>query len=299
MVVSVDEVLDASREQKIEFLREAISAEEFIFVDLLPVLNQLARDEDAQVRELAVTALWDYPEPEVIDLLFELVEKDPVLRVRTKAVVTLGRFIYEGEMESYDDGWIVDNTILPELPGLSEKDFLRVKRYLLALVRNEKQPLELRRFAIESLSFLTEPAVVDIIRKAYEHPDPKMKVSALFSMGRNNNEIWADILLKELESPVPELQFEATRAAGEFGLREGARILERLAKSNNKDLALEAIWALGKTGGTGVGSFLERLTRDKDPDVKEIAEAALSELEMVDADDDLDLEDVDWEDEDS
>lgn len=289
MVEFHDEILNASREQKIEFLEEVMDGDGFQIDDLSPLLLQLARDEDEKVRELAVTALWDYPDRATLDLLFEIVEKDPSLQVRSKAVVTLGRFIYEGVMESYDDEeWLVDNTGIPDISGISERDFQRVRRYLLTLARDESQPLDLRRFAIESLSFLAEPEVVDLIQKAYEHPDQDMKASAIFAMGRNNNEKWAEILLKELESPVYELQYEAARAAGDYGLREGVEVLKRLAKSKDKALALEAIWALGKTGGQGVRPFLERYLRDRDPDVRDVAQAALEELELVEFADEMD-----------
>ena len=294
MDISVDEVSNFSREQKIEFLTQVVDSEEFILSDLAAVLKRLAHDEDAEVRELAVTALWDYPDKGTLDLLLELAEKDPSLEVRSSAVVTLGRFIYEGIVENYDEEWVLDDTIIPGVGSISEKDFLRVKRYLLSLARDERKPLELRRFAIESLSFLSDEEVVDLIRKAYEHPDLNMKVSALFAMGRNGNESWANILLKELESQVPELQYEATRAAGEFSLREGIEILKRLANSKDKDLALKAIWALGRTGGQGVRPFLERYTRDRDPDVRDVAKAALEELELVEIAEGID--DFTWED---
>ncbi len=295
MVAYHDEILNASREQKIEFLQEVVDGDSYQLEDLSSLLLQLARDKDEKVRELAVTALWDYPDRSTLDLLFEIVEKDPSLQVKSKAVVTLGRFIYEGVVENYDDEeWFVDAAGMPEISAISEKDFQRVRRYLLALARDESQPLDLRRFAIESLSFLAEPEVVDLIQRAYEHPDINMKASAIFAMGRNNNEKWAEILLKELESPVYELQYEATRSAGEYGLREGVDVLKRLAKSKDKDLALEAIWALGKTGGQGVRPFLERYLRDRDPDVRDVARAALEELDLVELADEID-EFSEWE----
>lgn len=278
-----DKILKASREAKIEFLDYVINDEERFSQDFLPLLGQLLDDQDAEVRKLAVTALWEYPEVEVIDWLFEIIRHDPSQEVRSKAVATLGRFVYEGEMADYDFPWGPE-----DLESLPQEDFLRVTQFLLDLYRDKNQSLETRRFAVEALSFLMESEVVEVIREAYEHPDQKMKLSAVFAMGRNGNEAWSSTLLNELESSVPEMQYEATRAAGEYCLVEAAPILMRLAQSGDQELALEALWSLGKTGGPGVRSFLEECATSGDSDVVEISEAALGELELLEIIEDVD-----------
>ena len=287
MDISVDEVLRRSREGKIAFVEAIINDGESPVADPVPVLHALLKDKDETVRKLAVTAAWDYPDVDIIDVLFDIVYHDRSEDVRAKAVVTLGRFIYEGSIADYNYPWVTLEEDPLKEESLPEKDFLRVKQFLLDLFEDERQPLDVRRFAVESLSFLVAPDVIALIREAYEHPDANMKVSAIFAMGRNGNEGWADILLHELNSPLPELQFEATRAAGEFGLQEAAPALMELADSENKDLALEAIWSLGRTGGTGVRPFLEEYADSSDADVSEVAEAALDELGLTEMMDDL------------
>lgn len=272
-----DDILKGNREEKIEFLDFVINDEERFFHDCLPLLELLLDDEDVEVRKLAVTALWDYPRVEVIDWLFDIIRHDPSPEVRSTAVAALGQFIFEGVMEDYDSPpWGPED---PE--SLPRADFLRVRQFLLDLIGDDNQSLETRRFAVEAISFLPEPEVVAVIQEAYEHPDPKMKLSAVFAMGRNSNAIWTAPLLKELESSVPEMQYEATRAVGESYLREAAPILRRLAQSDDKMLALEAIWSLGKAGGAGARFFLQECTASDDPEVREVAEAALDELDML------------------
>lgn len=278
-----DDILKGNREEKIEFLDFVINDEERFFHDCLPLLELLLDDEDVEVRKLAVTALWDYPRVEVIDWLFDIIRHDPSPEVRSTAVAALGRFIFEGVMEDYDSPWGPE-----DLEPLPQEDFLRVRQFLLDLIGDDNQSLETRRFAVEAISFLPEPEVVAVIQEAYEHPDPKMKLSAVFAMGRNSNAIWTAPLLKELESSVPEMQYEATRAAGESYLREAAPILRHLAQSDDKMLALEAIWSLGKTGGAGARFFLEECTASDDPEVREVSEAALEELELLEMIDDED-----------
>jgi len=182
-------------------------------------------------------------------------------------------------MADYDFDWGAMEELIRE-DELPEEDFLRVKDFLLELVRDEGQPLDSRRFAIEALSFLNEPEVQDLIEAAHAHPDVKMKVSAIFAMGRQGDQRWADVLLKELDSEVKELQYEAVRAAGEAYLDKAVPWLKELALADEKDLQLETIWALGKIGGEGVSEFLEDLADDEDKEVREMAEAALEELSL-------------------
>jgi HEAT repeat protein len=267
-----------TKEEKIGFLTRVVQGDDYS-TDYWPVLRDYLEDKDAQVRSLALDGLWDYPAPELIAPLFEIARNDPSQKVRSKAIVTLGRYIYEGNMAVYDFDWGAMEELMRE-DELPEEDFLRVKDFLLELVRDEGQPLDSRRFAIEALSFLNEPEVQDLIEAAYAHPDVNMKVSAIFAMGRHGDQRWAAPLLKELDSEVKELQYEAVRAAGEACLDKAASRLKDLALVDDKNLQLEAIWALGKIGGEDVSEFLYDLADDEDREVREMAEAALEELNL-------------------
>jgi len=267
-----------TKEEKIEFLTRVVEGEDYS-TNYWPVLRDYLEDKEAEVRSLALEGLWDYPVPELIAPLFEIARNDPNQEVRSKAIVTLGRYIYEGTMADYDFDWGAMEELMRE-DELPEEDFLSIKDFLLELVQDEGQPLDSRRFAIEALSFLNEPEVQDLIEAAYAHPDVTMKVSAVFAMGRQGDPRWADIILKELDSEVKELQYEAVRAAGEACLDKAAPRLEELALVDDKNLQLEAIWALGKIGGEGVSEFLYDLADDKDEDVREVVEAALEELNL-------------------
>jgi HEAT repeat protein len=274
-----------TKEEKIKFLTHVVEGGDYT-TDYWPVLREYLEDKDPQVRSLALEGLWDYPAPELIAQLLEIARNDPSQEVRSKAIVTLGRYIYEGDIAAYDFDWGAMEELMRE-DELPEEDFMRVKDFLFELVRDEGQPLDSRRFAVEALSFLNEPEVQDLIETAYAHPDVKMKVSAIFAMGRQGNPRWADTLLKEMDSEVKELQYEAVRAAGEACLDQAAPRLEDLALADDKDLQLEAIWALGKIGGEDVSEFLYDLADDEDKEISEMAEAALEELSLW-------SEDLEW-----
>ncbi len=267
-----------TKEEKIKFLTRIVEGEDYS-TNYWPVLCDYLEDKDAEVRSLALEGLWDYPVPELTAPLFEIARNDPNQEVRSKAIVTLGRYIYEGSMADYHFDWGAMEELMRE-DELPEEDFLRIEDFLLELVQDEGQPLDSRRFAIEALSFLNEPRIQDLIKAAYAHPDVKMKVSALFAMGRQGAPRWAEIILKELDSEVEEVQYEAVRAAGEACLDQAVPRLKELALVDDKNLQLEAIWALGKIGGEGVSEFLYGLADDEDEEVREVAEAALDELNL-------------------
>jgi len=264
------------KEERTQLLGRIVEGEDY-FTDYLPVLKDFLDDEEAEVRELAITGLWDYPEPEMIEVLLDKAENDPDEGVRCRAIVTLGRYILEGMMANYDFDWGPMTEIASE-DELPKEDFLRVKGFLLGLHRNPEKTLDERRFTVEALSFLTSPEVSKIIEEAYAHPDKEMKTSAIFAMGRNGSVRWHDAILEELHSPARELQLEAIRAAGEAGFDGAGKHLLRLTYSDDRDVKLEAIWSLGQTGWEGAYDRLDDLAFfSEDEEIQNTAELALEE----------------------
>jgi HEAT repeat protein len=275
-------------------LERIVEGEDY-FTDYLPVLKDFLDDEEAEVRKLALTGLWDYPTPDMIEVLFDKAENDPDEKVRCRAVITLGRYIYEGEMADYDFDWGSLKEIMRE-DELPQEDFLRVKEFLLGFYRDQEKTLDERRFAVEALGFLTDPEVFEIIEEAYAHPDKKMKMSAIFAMGRSGNVRWEDAILDELRSPVKELQIEAIRAAGESGFEGAGKVLQRLTYSDDRDVKLESIWALGQTGWEEAFERLDELTYlGEDAEIREAAELALEDWLLYSGSLEDYYEEGDWE----
>jgi HEAT repeat protein len=277
------EMGDSTRDEKIKWLTDVVEGDGSS-KESVPVLKSLLGDKDPEVRKLAVTALWDYPQPGIIDSLFRVVSQDPAHDVRSQAVVTLGGFIYQvidrGDVADYNYDWPSINGVMPD-EMLSKEDFLRVKQFLIDVFHDEAQPLDTRQAAVEALSFVRGSDVTQIIREAYAGPEVEMKVSAIFAMGRNRDKIWSDVLLKELKNPNAEIQLEAARAAGECCVQEANSVLKRLVRSENSEVKLEAIWSLGRVGGPGSHRVLAACVSSDDADVREVAEAALQELERT------------------
>lgn len=268
-----------TKAQKLAHLRRIETSEDRFFYDYSQEIEAYLADEDPEVRALAVQCLWDYPGPAHIDVLINLAENDPSSQVRQRALSTLGRYVYEGEMADYDFDFGPYDDLLRE-NELPQADFERVCEYLLSVIKHEGRPLDERRRAIEAISFHHTPEVLDIIEQAYHHPDNRMKVSAVFAMGRNGNlKRWEKYLLEALYSPVPEIEYEAVCAAGECTLESANRQLMRLARgAEDKDLRMAAIWSIGQIGLEESFELLDNLRLlDPDEEIREVAEAAFDE----------------------
>lgn len=264
------------KEERIALLKRIVDTLDYT-TDYSVVLRDYLDDPEPEVRRLAIQGLWDYPDPEFMSRLLAVAKDDPDGQVRCQAVVTLGRYIYEGEMASYDFDFepLGETTRLDEL---CKEDFLKVKEFLLGIYRDDNRNLDERRYAVEALSFCHDDEVLGIIEAAYTHSHPKMKLSAIFGMGRNGNERWTETILKELYNPDLELRREAIRAAGEVGLTEAGKDLWRLTYSEDREIQLEAIWALGQSGWEGAFERLDELSLlSDDPEIQDMAEAALEE----------------------
>jgi HEAT repeat protein len=283
------------KDERIQFLSRIVEGRDYL-PDYLPVFKDFLDDEEAEVRQLAISGLWNSPQPELIEVLFDKANNDPDEGVRCKAIITLGRYVYEGVMAEYDFDWgEMEETMHEE--ELPKEDFLRVKEFLLAVYRDQDKTIDERRYAVEALSFSSEPEIIEIIEDAYAHPDNKMKMSAIFAMGRNGHSRWEDTILNELYSPVRELQLEAIKAAGEAGFDRAGKPLWRLTFSDDRDVKLEAIWSLGQTGWEGAFERLDDLAfLSEDEEIRDTAEAALEEWYLYSGQlEDVYDEEEDWE----
>ena len=255
-------------------------AEEHVEYDFRPIFRWLLGDEDPQVRRMAIEGLWEDDSPALIGPLLYLLQQDPDPSVRAAAATGLGRFV-----------------LLMQLDEIPMREVTPAIEALLQKVQDENEDIEVRRRALEAISYLNEPHIKDLIEAAYYHPDLRMQVSAVFSMGRNLDSRWGPMVMAELESPDPELRYEAALAAGELELIDAVHLLRLLAEEDEDlDVRLAAVEALGRVGGPEAERVLMRLAESDNEALAELAEDALSELRFMSGADDLLLMDYsdDW-----
>ncbi|MDY7080651.1 MAG: HEAT repeat domain-containing protein [Chloroflexota bacterium] len=235
-------------------------------VDFGAVFRLGLEDEDAEVRTAAIEGLWEDEDVFLIPLLVARLQ-DEALTVRAAAATSLGRFILLGELKR----------IRPDPQSMAYAATL-------ATCRDAEEHVEVRRRALESLAYVSDEAVTQLIREAYAAPEERVRISAVFAMGRSANDCWARQVRQELFSPNPEMRYEAARACGELQLREAVPELAELTCDTDSEVQEAACWALGQVGGKEARDVLERCCLAEDEATRTAANAALGEFEFLHGD---------------
>jgi HEAT repeat protein len=254
--------LSLERRRKIISLL-AESAEANFELDFNALFRVTMTDEDEQIRAVSIEGLWEDDEITLIAPLVHALQHDTSVPVRAAAASSLGRFVLMAELEELD-----------------ERYARLMRTALLETIRNEREHVEVRRRAVESIAYLGEDFVREIISAAYQEADELMRISAVFAMGRSADTIWAKIVQSELSNANPAMRYEAARACGELEVKEAVPALIQLAADPDREVQFAAIAALGQIGGPRARRFLERCCRSKDEVLRLAAEDALAELEL-------------------
>lgn len=274
-------MLSALRREEVELLAERWSAmgmarrrhviralveiaEANVTVDFNSVFRLGLQDEDAEVRAHCIDGLWEDESPGLVDSLLTLLSSDPSIMVRAAAATGLGRFV-----------------LLAELEELEEELGRRIIEALWEVIEHPHEALDVRRRVVEAISYSGAKGVPEVIREAYHHPAEKMRVSAIFSMGRSADPAWGYTVIGELTSANPEMRYEAARACGELELKEAVPSLLPLIADRDTEVQQAAICALGKIGGREARRTLQLCCESGDEVVAAAADEALGELEFT------------------
>ncbi len=220
-------------------------------------------DPDDQVRTTVACGIYDDENPLVLQRLLAAAD-DPAPSVREAVMLQLSRYAYEASIE--------------ELP---EEQNEEIHDTLLRIITDPEQPTDVHRRAVEAIGyFSTSLAAQNAVARAYAHPDPAMRGSALLAMGRSMLPRWCDTIVAALGSDNAQIRFDAAHAVGEFA-DQGEAMLEDLLPLINDDdseVAQAAIWALGQMGSEAALKILQRLANS---DNEVLAVAAHEALEDV------------------
>lgn len=252
---------EEGRRALLEYMVRA--AEESFELDYADLLRCFLDDADAVIRRLAVEGLWEDDQPDMVRPMVRLVRRDPDVQVRAAAAVSLGRFLFLALCEE-----------------LSEEQGRQIEGALRAVIENADEDIEVRRRALESIAFINEQWVQRLIDRAYDHDDPRMRLSAVFAMGRSAEPLWAETVLAELHSETADMRCEAARASGELELRRAVDPLIRLLVDPDAKVQEMAIWALGQVGGQKARRALEACVAEGNEAMAAAASEALDETEF-------------------
>lgn len=242
----------------------ADTAEADVTVNFSAALRILVNDSDSEVRLAAVEGLWEDMSTSLVPVLIRLLQEDPSAEVRAAAAISLGRFAMLGDLEEI------------------EEDIAKTVHDVLMTAYHSGDDVEVRRRALESVSCMGGDDVVAAIEQAYQHPDERMTVSAVFAMGHSYDPRWQAIVQKELKNPRPEIRYEAARAAGELELEDALPILLDMIDTEDVEIRQVTIEALGKIGGKRALEALLNLVQSADEATKWAAVEALETARFSD-----------------
>lgn len=222
----------------------------------------LLKDDESQVRVRAMRLLVECEDVRLVPIYIDMLTKDSEIAVRAEAASMLGLFVQLGE---FDD--------------IPDDVHHQIEDVLLEVLNGEDEP-SVRRRALEALGFSSRDEVPVLIESSFNRQDPDWQASAIFAMGRSNDERWADKVLRMLVSENRRIRLAAVQAAGELGLALARPLLLNLLEEEFDDaIAGAAIWSLSQIGGEDVRIYLQNLLDNvEDDDQTAFLEEALDNL---------------------
>ena len=248
----------------------------------------LLMDSEPQVRTRAMRLLIECEDVRLVPTYIDIVTNDADVTVRAEAASMLGFFVQLGEFEDIpeDVHHQIEDVLLTEVNGEDEHS--------------------VQRRALEALGFSSRKEVPGLIQASFDRPSPDWKASAMFAMGRSNDQRWAEHVLRMIVSENQRIRLAAVQAAGELALKAARPLLLRLLEEEYDDAVMGAgIWSLSQIGGEDVRLYLQNLLDNVEDDAQAVfLEEALDNLTFtedmssfdllaLDADepDEIDLED--------
>lgn len=215
------------------------------------------RDPDADVRQVALSGLWEDESASLLEELIEVAQTDASPDVRAGAIVLLGNAIPRLRDED------PDSDLLEAIESLA-----------ITLAGEDTRSTVVRRRAIEAIGALEQTDQTrTLILSAYQYGDQALEAGAIVAMGRSLEARWLTVVRSLLASEDPEIRFEASQALGQIGTTDDVTELSKLTLDEDADVRLAAITALGEIGGHGA----VRVLRNRMNQASELEQDAIRE----------------------
>ena len=215
-------------------------------------------DEEADIRQLAITGLWEDESTSLLTELMSVAVDDDVIDVRAAALVHIGDAIPR-LIDAGDD----------ELVG-------RIGELVLTLAEDADESAIIRRRAIEAVGGLEQTDETrELILDAIDHGDQTLEAAALVAMGRSLESRWLGHVRASIADDDPEIRYEASRSLGAIGTTDDVAVLAERTLDEDSDVRRAAVMALGEIGGPGAVRILRNLTQHVDEAEYPMIEEAL------------------------
>ena len=227
------------------------------------IFQHCLKDQDAEVRSKAIEGLWESEDTSLVSPFISLLKQDSSENVQAAAATALGKFAMLAELNKLRPGYTS-----------------RVCQALLGVISDKNRLVEVRRRALEAAAPLNLPQMEEAVMEAYQSHNHKLKISAIYAMGKNCNCSWLPILLEELTSTDAEIRYEASGACGELGEEEAVSHLTERSNDPDVEVQVAALQALGKIGGSEAKEGLQQCLNNPSEVIRQAAEQALYELKI-------------------
>jgi hypothetical protein len=234
--------------------------------DILVSFNDFARsilnDPESTVRMQAIRLLNECDDVKLIPTLIEMLKNDKDANVRAEAATALNLFVDLGELDE-----------------ITEEAYGEIQAALLESVRGSEET-RVRRSALESLGYSSNPDVIELVESAFEQESTDWKVTAIVAMGRSADDRWEDRVLRSMLDDNDRIRKAAVQSAGLLALKSArVPLLRMLDGEDNGEIMSAAIWSLSQIGGEDVQIYIENLIDSTDDDeLIEFLEEALDNL---------------------
>lgn len=219
-------------------------------------------DDSAEVRQLAISGLWEDEGSDLPTLLGRLARGDESEDVRAQAAQGLARF-----------------ADMAESGKLDATTTSSIRRTLFDTAMDENESWHVRRRAVESAAvFTADPRLAPLIEALYDEDELGLRATAIYAMGRTTSSRWLPTVINEFVNDDSEIRYEAARASGQLNDVEALPGLSELARDDDDpEVRLAAIGSIGTIGGSAALRILRRLSEAAPETDQEAIDDALTE----------------------
>lgn len=227
------------------------------------VFRLALKDDDPQVRFFTTRAIEIFDTDDLIPSFLEVLDHEETVDVRAVTASILGKYIYRGELDK-----------------ISKKLKKKIENKLFEILESD-EPEEIRRRALEAVSYSSREEVKGHILDAYQSDLEEWVASAVFAMGRSLDADYGEMVFDQLGHTSPKVRLEAVRACGELALENAVPIILDLL-DDLPDIREAAIWSLSQIGGEDAGPALQGLLEDEVSDEEaDLIQGALERLDFL------------------
>ena len=259
-------------------------------------------DPDADVRQVATSALGRLRAPERLDPLIKALQdrepdvvrsavfglrgvKDeriihqmlPLLRhrdfsVRTSAAQTIDTFRWAPPNREQRVWFCVAKGWFQRAADSGAEAIPALK------LTAETSPVFVAVRAVEALGKISDAGVVKLLCEALHSPEPAVCIAATDALGRVGGSEAVTALISCLRSTHTQIRAESARALGILGATEASMPISQMLEDKEWEVRREAATALGKLNNPETLEPLAKVLDDFDADVREAAAMALGKM---------------------